>query len=175
MIKRPCTHGRRADAVDTARRALAGERNRAARVKTGVLLDETRELRTQGAVVDDRLSVLHEDDADDLPLQIQSDHEVERRTGEADDICQFGGREQKADGGPGAVNRYDWWLSRRWAGVGRLWEQAINPVLCQPVRLLPRTHRSGDTEERETYQEDERRDGTRGEKRRRDVVLARLR
>ncbi len=174
MIKRPCTHGRRADAVDTARRALAGERNRGARVKTGILLDETRELRTQGVVVDDRLGVLHEDDANDLSLQIQSDYEVERRTGEADDICQFIGREQKADGGPGAVNRYDRRLSGRWAGVGRLWEQATNPVLVQPVRLLPRTHRSGDTEERETYQEDERPDGTRAGKHRRYMVLARL-
>src|SRR6185436_427171 len=36
-MKRPCTHGRSADAVDTARRALAGERNRARQVKTGVL------------------------------------------------------------------------------------------------------------------------------------------
>jgi hypothetical protein len=51
----------------------------------------------------------------------------------------------------------------------------MKPVLVQPVRLLARAHRSGDTEERETYQEDERRDGTRGEKRRRATVLARLR
>jgi hypothetical protein len=120
--------------------------------------------------------VLHEDDANDLPLQIQPDHEVERRTGEADDICQFIGREQKADGAPGAVNRHGWRLSRHWTGVGgRLWEQAINGVFLQPGRLLPCTDRLGDTEERETYQEDERRDGTRAGKRRRAMVLARLR
>jgi hypothetical protein len=176
IIKRPCTHRRGADTVDTARRAPAGERNRAARVKTGVLPDETREPRTHGAVVHDyRLSVLHDYDANDLPLQIQSDHEVERRTGEADDICQFSGREQKADGAPGAVNRYGWRLSRQWACVGRRREQALDRVFLQPVWLLPRTHRSGDTEERETYQEDERREGRRAEKRRRAMVLARLR
>src|SRR6185312_7511777 len=118
-----------ADAVDTARRTPAGERNRAARVKTGVLRDETREPRTDGAVVHDyRLTVLHDYDANDLPLQIQSDHEVERCTRETDDIRQFSSREQKADGAPGAVNRYGWRLSRQWAGVGRLWEQAIYRV-----------------------------------------------
>src|SRR5689334_23395293 len=79
VIERPCTHGRRADAVDAAWRTAAGERNGAARVKTGVLVDETFELRTQGVVLDDRLSVLHEDDAGDFPVQIHSDHEVERR------------------------------------------------------------------------------------------------
>ena len=55
-----------------------------------------------GAVVHDyRLNVLHDYDANDLALHIESDHEVERRAGEADDICQFSGREQKADGAPG--------------------------------------------------------------------------
>src|SRR6185436_3203042 len=155
IIERPCTHRRRADTVDTARRAAAGDRNCATRVKTGVLRHEMREPRTDGAVLHDyRLNVLHDYDANDLALHIQSDHEVERRTGEADDICQFSGREEKADGAaPGAVNRYGWRLSRPWAGMGRLWEQAINRVFLQPIRLLPRAHRSGDTEERETCQE----------------------
>src|SRR5258708_20188916 len=106
--------------------------------------------------------VLHEDDLNDLTLQIQRNDEVERRTGEADDICQFIGREQKADGAPGAVNRHGWRLSRHWTGVGgRLWEQPFNRVFLQPLRLLPRRHGLGDTEERETYQEDERRDDAR--------------
>ncbi len=177
MIERPCTHGCPADAVDAARRALAGERKRAAQAKTGVLPDEAGELRTHGVVIDDRLGVLHEDDASDLPLQIQPDHEVERRTGEADDIGQFIGGEQKADGAPGAVNRHGGRLSGQWAGIGgRLWEQAIDRVFLQPVRLLPGgAHGLGDTEERETCQEDERRDGTEAGKRRPAMALARLR
>jgi hypothetical protein len=120
--------------------------------------------------------VLHEDDANDLPLQIQSDHEVERHTGEADDVCQLSGGEQKADGAPGAVNRHGWRLSRHWTGVGgRLWKQAIDRVFLQPIGPLPRTHRLRNTEERETYQEDEHRDGIRAGKRRRAMVLAGLR
>jgi len=128
-----------------------------------------------GVVLDEWLRMLHEDDANDLPLHIQSDYEGDGRNREADDIRQFSGSEQKAHGTAGAVNRYDGRLSGRWAGIGRLWEQAINPVFGQPGRLLLRTHRPGDTEERETYQEDERRDATRGGKRRRDRVLAKLR
>ena len=94
--------------------------------------------------------VANEDDANDLSLQIQSDYEVEGRTGETDDIGQFLGREQKADGAPGAVNRHGWRLSRHWPGVGgRLWKQAIDRVFLQPGRLLSRTHRFGDAEERE--------------------------
>jgi len=74
---------------------------------------------------------------------------------------------------PGAVNRHGWRLSRHWTGVGgRLWEQAINRVFLQPLRLLPRTHRPGD--KRDTGQEDEPHDRTGGQERRQDIVPARM-
>src|SRR5689334_19608080 len=122
------------------------------------------ELRTQRVVLDDRLSVLHEDDASDLTLQIEPDYEVERGTGEADDIGQFIGSEHIADEASRAVNRYGGRLTRARAGVDGLWKPAIYRVFLQPGRL-PRRHRPGDTEERETYQEDERRDRIRGGRR----------
>ena len=54
----------------------------------------------------------------------------------------------------GAVNIDERWLSGRRVGVNRFREQAFDRVVAQPLWLFLRMHESGDTEKRQTHQED---------------------